>query len=271
MSKILITLNNTKLIQKSLDKVNGYVIGIKGYSINYPSFTLEEVLKLIDFCNKNNKEIYIVLNKNIHNNEIEEIKEILLKLKNINGLFYYDNAIIGLKNKLNLEYDLVFDQEHQATNYLTINKYYELGVKYVHLSNDITLKEMKEIKENTKSKVIVTVFGYLPMFSSYRHLVKNYLDKFNLKDDSNINYMNKEGKSYKIIDNELGTQVYTDSIFSMLDSIKEIENIDYILFNSYLIDDFEYVLDNINNYENIDLKYNTKPYFKDIETIYKVK
>lgn len=271
MSKILITLNNTKLIQKSLDKVSGYVIGIKGFCVNYPSFNLDEVLKIIDFCNKNGKEIYIVLNKNIHNNELESVKEILTKLKNINGLFYYDNAIIGLKNKLKLEYELVFDQEHQATNYLTINKYYEIGVKYVHLSNDITLREMKEIKENTKSKIIVTVFGYLPMFASQRHLIKNYLDKFNLSDNSNINYMSKEGKDYKIIDNELGTFVYTDSIFSMLDSIKEIENIDYILFNSYLIDDFEYVLDNINNYKNIDSKYNTKPYFKDVETIYKVK
>ena len=82
--------------------------------------------------------------------------------------------------------------------------------------------------------------------------------------------MSKEGKDYKIIDNELGTQVYTDSIFSMLDEIKNIKA-DYILLNSYLIDDFQYVLDNINNVENINLKYNTKPYFKDVETIYKVK
>ena len=43
MSKILITLNNTKLIQKSLDKVSGYVIGIKGFCVNYPSFNLDEV------------------------------------------------------------------------------------------------------------------------------------------------------------------------------------------------------------------------------------
>lgn len=270
MSKILISLNNTKLIQKSLNIVDGYVVGMKDYSINYPSYSLDEVLKIIEFCNKNNKEIYIVLNKNIHNKELDNIKEILLRLNNINGLFYYDNAIINLKNKLNLKYDLVWDQEHQATNYLTINNYYNLGIKKVHLSNDITLKEMNEIKENTKSEIIVTVFGYLPMFASQRHLIKNYLNKFDLTDDSKLNYMSKEGKDYKIIDNELGTQVYTDSIFSMLDEIKNIKA-DYILLNSYLIDDFQYVLDNINNVENINLKYNTKPYFKDVETIYKVK
>ena len=270
MGKILISPNNTKIIKKSLNIADGYVIGIKGYSINYPSFNLDEILAIIDFCKKNNKEIYVVLNKNIHNKEIEEVKEILNKLNNINGLFYYDNAIISLKNKLNLNYDLVWDQEHQTTNYLTINNYYNLGIKKVHLSNDITLREMNEIKENTKSEIIVTVFGYLPMFASQRHLIKNYSDQFNLINNSSINYMSKEGKDYKIIDNELGTQVYTDSIFSMLDELNNIKA-DYILFNSYLIDDFEYVLDNINNVENINLKYQTKPYFKDVETIYKVK
>ncbi len=270
MSKILISPNSTKIIQKSLKIVDGYVVGIKGYSINYPSFSLEEVLKIIDFCNQNNKEIYVALNINIHNKELENIKYILSKLNNINGLFYYDTAIISLKEKLNLKYDLVWDQEHQVTNYLTINNYYELGIKKVHLSSDITLKEMNEIKENTKSQIIVTAFGYLPMFASQRHLIRNYLDKFNLIDSSRFNYMSKEGIDYQIIDNELGTQVYTDSIFSMLDELNNIKA-DYILLNSYLIDDFEYVLDNINNVENINSKYKTKPYFKEVETIYKVK
>ena len=260
------SLNNTKLIQKSLNITDGYVIGIKDYSINYPSYSLDEVLKIIEFCNKNNKEIYVVLNKNIEN-----VKNILTKLNNINGLFYYDNAIIGLKNKMNLKYDLVFDQEHQATNYMTINNYNKIGINYFHLSNDITIKEMKEIRENTKAKLIVTVFGYLPMFASQRHLIKNYLDKFNLKDDLDLNYMSKEGIDYKVIDNNLGTFVYTDSIYSILDSINEIKDVDYILFNSYLIDDFEYVLDNINDYNKINSKFNTKPYFKDVETVYKVK
>ena len=271
MSKILVSIDDITLLKKNINKIDGCVIGIKGYSINYPSLELDKVKKMISFCNKNNKEIYIVLNKNIHNNEIDDIKKILLELNNINGLFYYDNGIITLKNELNLKYDLVWDQEHQVTNYMTINNYNVLGIKYAHLSTDITLKEMKEIRKNTKSKLIVTVFGYLPMFSSYRHLVKNYLNKFNLKDNSSINYMRKEGNNYIVIDNELGTFTYTDSIYSILDSINSIKDMDYILLNGYLVNDFGYVLDNINDYKKINEKYDIKPYFKNKETIYKVK
>ena len=144
MSKVLVSPNSIKLIEKSINLVDGIVIGIKDYSVNYCSFSLDEVFKIIDICNKNNKEIFVVLNKNIHNNELDKVKEILTKLNNINGLFYYDNSILYLKKELNLKYDLVFDQEHQSTNYLTINNYYDLGVNYTHLSTDITLREMKD-------------------------------------------------------------------------------------------------------------------------------
>lgn len=269
MSKVLISADYKELKQY-INIIDGIVIGIKDYSINYCSFELDKIKELINFCNKNNKEIYIVLNKNIHNNEIDEVKKILLQLDKINGLFYYDNAILYLKKELNLKYDLVFDKEHQVTNYMTINNYNDLGVKYAHLSNDITLREMKEIIKNTNSKLIVTVFGYLPMFASYRHLVKNYLNKFNLKDNKDKYYMRKEGNNYIVIDNNMGTFVYTDSIYSILDKKDEL-NLDYILLNGYLVDDFKYVLDNINDYKKINKKYSTKPYFKNKETIYKVK
>lgn len=268
--KKLVSINDENLIKKYINEIDGLVIGIEGLSINYPTMDIDTIINLIEFFNKNNKEIFVVLNKNIHNNEIDYVTNILLKLKNITGLFYYDNAILNLKNKLNLEYNLVIDQEHSMTNYQTINYYNEYGVKYVHLSSDITLKEMLEIKKNTNSKIILTIFGYLPMFASQRNLVKNYLEKFKINDNSKRYYMEKEGKVYNLIDNELGTFVYTDEIYSLLDN-KEIENFDYILFNGLLIDDFEYIIKNINNYFNILNKYKTNPYFKNIETVYKVK
>lgn len=266
--KKIVSINDYDMLNNLSSYVDGFVVGIKDYSINYPCFSMEEINKIIDYCNINNKEIFVVLNKNIHDKEIENVKQILSSLHNITGLFYYDNAILNLKDKLNLKYDLVLDQEHIVTNYNSINLYNDLGVKYAKLSTDITLKEAIEIQKNSKSKIIVTVFSILPMFASQRHLVKNYLNKFNLKDNSKINYMEKEGAKYKVID-DLGTCVYTDSIYSILDELDNID-FDYIFLNSFLIDDFTYVVENISD-PNINKKYNTKPYFKEIETVYKVK
>ena len=168
-----------------------------------------------------------------------------------------------------------------TNNYYTINFWYEKNVKYTWVSNDITLREMQEIKENTKAKLMVTLFGYLPIFASKRHLVKNYLKTFDLKDNSKINYMEKEEKIYPLVDDE-GTVVYTDFILNGLKE-KLILNYDYIILNSFLIEDdkFSQVLDIFNsvNDNNLNKKEeelnklfnNLKKGFFYNETVYKVK
>ena len=272
--KTLIMPSNLKQTKLNCD---GVIIGIKDLSINMPAYFELEDLKNI------NKEIFVCLNKNMHNSDIDYLKETLIKLNdyNIKGVIFYDLAIPNLVNKLNLNYDLVWSQEHMTNNYYTINFWYEKNIKYTWVSNDITLREMQEIKENTKAKLMVTLFGYLPIFASKRHLVKNYLKTFNLKDDSKINYMEKEDKIYPLVDDK-ETVVYTDFI---LDGLKEklLLDYDYIILNSFLIDDdkFKKVLDIFNevNKDNLNQKEeqlnklfdNLKKGFFYNETVYKVK
>lgn len=61
-----------------------------------------------------------------------------------------------------------------------------MKIDYTYLSAEITLDEIIEISKNTSVKLIVPTFGYLPIFASMRHTVKNYLNRFNLKDNSKI-------------------------------------------------------------------------------------
>ena len=106
------------------------------------------------------------------------------------------------------------------------------------------------------------------MFTSRRHLVKNYLDTFNLK-SKNQNSIRKEGKTYPINDTDLGTTVYSNYILNA--TSVDLKNIDYLVFNSNFIDekDFKEVLK-----KHKDKKENKFPIetgFLYSETIYKVK
>ncbi len=256
---------------------DGVIIGIKNLSVNMPSYFQLEDLKNID------KEIFVCLNKNMHNEDIKLLEETLIKLNNYNikGVIFYDLAIPNLAKKLNLNYDLIWNQEHMTNNYYTINFWYEKNVKYTWVSNDITLREMKEIKQNTKAKLLVTLFGYLPMFTSQRHLVKNYLKTFTLEDNSKVNYLAKEGKIYPLTDDEM-TVAYTDFILDGL-AEKLLLDYDYIVLNSFLIPDdkFEKVLTIFNNVNKTNIKESQlqlnkmfdnlgKGFFYN-ETVYKVK
>jgi putative protease len=248
-------------INEIMDSIDGVIVGLDKLCINMPvNFNKKQIFEIIDICNQNNKEIFISLNKNMFNSDLAYLKEILLELdkEEINGIMHYDIAIVNIKEELSLKTALVWNQEHLTTNYLTSNYWYDFGAKYTYLSSEITIDEINEIKEKASAKLMVTLFGYLPMFVSRRHLVKNYLDTFDLKDDSKINILEKEGNKYQIIDSEDGTVAYSSHI---LNGITEVLNtkVDYMVLNSFSIEDekFKEVVymfktvstDNVNDYK----------------------
>jgi len=229
MSKIAVIVKSVEEA-KEID-ADAYLLPLKDLSINYQNtFDIEEIKEI----QKLNKELFVFVNKNIENSELDLLKENLIKLDklDINGIIFYDIAVVELKEELNLKTDLVWHQEHLTTNYGTVNYWYNKGVKYAYLSSELNKREIEEIKNKTKSKLFVNVFGYIPIFTSKRHLVDNYRQTFNLKEGNKIY---KEGKYYNIEDNKNGTTVYSDYILN----IKEKIDVDYLVYNTNLIKDFK--------------------------------
>lgn len=279
MKKIILIPNDIEQIEKIDELVDGYIIPFKDLSTNYEYYFNLKELKEITSITK--KEIFISLNKNMHNDDIELLKETMLELEklNIEGILYYDIALVNIKQELNLKKELVWAQEHLSTNYTTCNFWYDEGVKYAYLSSEITIEEIKEIKNNTKMSLFVNIFGYLPMFTSLRPLINNYLETFDIKDDSKIHYMEMDNKYYPIISKE-NTTIYSNNILNGLKEYLELD-IEYFVINSFLIDEqLEEVLNmfnkvNDNNIEEYEQKLNNmfsnlnKGFFY-LETIYKV-
>ena len=276
MSKKLIILDDIKNLDKFINICDGIIVGIKDLSVNLPNyFSLEEIDLIIEKLNQ--KEIFLSINKNMHNKDLPLLKETFEKLKgkHIDGIIFYDIALININKEYN--YNLVWNQEHMTTNYNTINYWYEHGAKSCYISSELSKEEIIQIKNNTKSKILMNALGYIPMFTSKRPLVKNYLEKFNLKDNSNINYMEKENKTYPIVDNKL-TTVYSSKILNICNDVKELNNIDYFVFNPFNINTDKFIecvnlFDDENNFQKINmiLDYNTDTGFMYKETIYKVR
>ena len=273
----------TKLMLMPSDKsfdydVSAYLIGIEGLSVNMPIyFSIDELSGI-----KTDKDIFVCLNKNMHKDDLDNLESVLSKLVNVKGIFFYDIGVLNMVKRMNLGIDLVIAQEHSNTNYSTINFWYDQGVKYTLISTDNSVREIKEIIDNTSSRLIMPIFGYQPMFVSRRHLVRNYLEFFDLKDDSSINYIFKEGKVYPIVDG-LVTTVYTNDYLNGLDELIDLD-VEYALLNSFMVSssDMKEIIGLFNtvNSSNL-LEYNKKisnilgsstdKFFLHKETIYKVK
>ena len=282
MTKIMI-LPKKENIKNIMSFCDALLIGIEGLSVNMPDyFTLQEINEIISMSKEKNIDIFVALNKNMHTNDLEELKEKLLYLDQLSiaGIFYYDISLVQYKKELDLKTPFVWSQEHLTTNYATMNYWNSKGIEYTYVSSEITLEEINEIANNTNMKLIVPIFGYLPMFASKRNLIKNYKEYFNINDNSSKYEIEKENKKYPIDNNDLGTVVYSSSILNGLEEFKKIEeaNISYVTLNSYNIpsDKFievaklfynrEYKDDQIEKlFSNIDKGFLYK------ETIYRVK
>ena len=231
----------TKLMLIPSDKkfnydCDSYLIGIDGLSVNMPIyFSIDEVE---DFSFS--KEIFVSLNKNMHSDDLELLESVLVRLSklSIKGVLFYDIAVFSIVKRLGLNISLVWAQEHMTNNYMSVNFWNDKGVDYTLLSEEISYKDIIDIKNSCDCKLIVPIFGYFPMFVSRRHLKKNYMDRFNLSDDSMINYISKEGFTYPIVDSSV-TTVYTSSYLNGIKDFVDFckSDIDYVLLNSFLVGD----------------------------------
>ena len=266
------------------DSIDGIILPIEKYSVeSVCSFDIEEI---IDIKKNNSCKVFVKINKNLFNDDIPEVKRILIELdnNNIDGVFFYDLAILQLKNELNLKIDLVWNQTHMVNNYKTCNYYYDKGVNYALLGKEITLEEIKEIISKSKINSIVEVVSIPSVGFSKRKLLTNYYKDINGKVNNNIKVKEKVTDSfYNVIEDSNGTCFYLDTITNGTSIIKELYDCGckYILFIEYGIDSFDELISDTKEYISnkcIDNKYidkykklgnSTNFFFR--KTIYKVK
>ncbi len=282
--EIILMPKSSNEIKNTINLVDGYLIGIKNLSVNMPyEEKFETIIEDIKYIKQNNKKVFISLNKNMHNKDLELVEEYLIKLDNldISGILFYDVALVNLKKRLGLKTELIFGQEHMSNNYLTSNFWYEHDAKMQLVSPELTKEEIKEMVEEGLSETMVMMFGYLPMFVSKRHLVKNYLEFFDDQKKEDLYFLSHNTDLYPTIDDEKGTLVFSAKIFNGIKEIKDI-NPNYGLINTYLINDEDiiwlikkYKEMNEKNKDQIDLeiikKFDADYAFLYKDTVYKVK
>ena len=231
-----------------LNDVDGLILALDNYSVeSIVSFSIDEIK---DIKNKFNKEIFVKINKNLMNEDIEKVKSILIELDKIgiNGVFFYDLAVLELKRELNLSLELVWNQTHMVNNYKTCDYYYSKGVKYALLGKEITLDEIIEIINKSKITSMVEVVSKPSVAFSKRKLITNYYKDLGKSSNNELIVTEKVTDSnYHLVEDNNGTSFYLDIITNGTSVIKELfENkCQYIIMREFGIDCFSELIINI--------------------------
>ncbi len=205
--------DNEEQIQLTINSVKGFLLSVKNLSVNINfSYDSNEILDKIDFLKQENKEVYINLNKNYTNDEVVVLEEFLVTLskKDIDGIFFSDISLL----KLAKNYNLIWAAEHATTNYKTANTFSDYGAKGIFISPDIPLEEMKEIREKTKLKTYIQIFGYHSIFTSVRKHITSYMDVTENKNEKKLLKMKLKEEEYPILENSLGTVIFNSKIIN---------------------------------------------------------
>lgn len=274
--KVIVNPDNAEALEELLKlNIDGIIIGINNLSINTNfSYNIKEIIEL---TKKTKKEIYININKIMHNEDILLLRDTLSQIVGTNiKVFFYDFSVLRIAKELGVVDQLIINQTHLNNSIMSNNFYYQEGIKNTCLSNDITLEEILDIKKNTSCAVYLYAYGYIPIFYSKRKLLTSYFTYTNQDKQDNQYHIVEGNQQYLIKEEPTGTAIYSN----IIDLTEEYHcfnehNIDAIILNQYNIDfnEFIKVLKDIENIKNNHPIRNIERYkaFLYNKTIYKVK
>ena len=153
--------------------------GGKKYSLraNASNFGLDEIKEACDFAHNLGKKVFLTLNIVFHNEDIEGVEEYIKQVVEcgIDAFIISDPFIINhiVTNYPHVEAHL--STQNSTTNKDTVLFFKEQGVKRVVLAREVSLKEMKEIIDETKTDIEVFVHGAMCTFYSGRCCLSNYV------------------------------------------------------------------------------------------------
>ena len=267
--KLIVSANSKKhldtLVKKELD---GIILSIDKLSVNDNFYIDVDELDKIDF---KGKEVFVSLNKLMHNNDLDYLRIVMTKLKDKNvRIFFYDMAVYNIAKELDMVDKLIISQDHLNASVLSNKFYLKRGIKASYITSDITKEELLEIKDKCGMEIFFLGYGYAPIFYSRRYLISNYLKYINHKKGKKYEIVSDTGKVYPIEEEEYGTTIYTEKPINLINYLAELERIDYLVLKSNKIDDSEFnmMVDKFINREHVDDAYIG---FFNTKTIYKVK
>lgn len=231
--EIVVKVNKFEDIEK-LNNASSYLLANKNFSYRYDeSFSLSKIKLVKDYCIKNNKKLYVLINKIFKDEDLTSLKEFMEKLLKINvdGFYFTDFAVFMIAQELKAAEKCYFYHETFLRNTYDILTYQEYGIKNIICSKDMNINDINNLPISKKDTYGILCFGYFPLYESQRKILTNYaninkLDKRIVK-SNNLFLKEATRDSFNLVIEQNGTSsIFNSEVLSYLSFMKKLsENI----------------------------------------------
>ena len=156
--------------------VGGTSFGMRSNPANFDSFQLKEA---VDFVHSRGKKLYLTCNTLPRNEEIPELPDFLSYAAEIgvDALIIADMGVLSLAKKYAPNTDVHISTQAGIVNYESARAFYEMGAKRVVLARELTLDEIKSIRDKTPDGLEIETFvhGAMCMSFSGRCILSDYM------------------------------------------------------------------------------------------------
>ena len=159
--------------------IGGQKFGLRAKAGN---FTLEEMVEAADYVHKAGKKLYVTVNIFAHNDDLEGVKKYFNDIRayglheKIDAFIISDPGIFTLAKEIVPEIEIHISTQSNNTNYLTYNFWYNQGATRVVAARELSLKEIRKIRDNIPEDLEIEAFVHGAMCISYsgRCLLSSY-------------------------------------------------------------------------------------------------
>ena len=154
--------------------IGGGAFNLRGMSANFRNKELEEA---IEYAHKLGKKIYVTLNIFEHNKDIDYMPRFIKFLDSVkaDGVIVSDLGVFSQVKQYGPNLDIHISTQANSINWATVKAWRDMGATRVILAREMTLKEIKEIKDKVPGiQIEVFIHGAMCMAYSGRCLLSNY-------------------------------------------------------------------------------------------------
>ncbi len=237
-TELLVPANNLEVLRTAViygaDAVyiGGEAFGLRAKAKNFSRQDMEEG---IAFAHEHGVKVYVTANILAHNYDLEGARAYFRELKEISpdALIIADPGMFTLAKEECPDIEIHISTQANNTNYMTYQFWHKMGAKRVVSARELSLREIKEIRENIPEDLEIESFIHGAMCISYsgRCLLSNY---FTGRDANHgacthpcrwkyaVVEEQRPGEYLPVYENERGTYIFNSKDLCMIEHIPEI-------------------------------------------------
>ena len=214
--------------------IGGEAFGLRAKAKN---FSHEDMAEGIAFAHEHGVKVYVTVNILAHNYDLAGVREYLTELKELkpDALIIADPGIYMYAKEICPEIERHISTQANNTNYETYRFWYNLGAKRVVTARELSLAEIREIREHIPDDMEIETFIHGAMCISYsgRCLLSNYLAGRDANQGActhpcrwkySIVEEKRPGEYMPVFENERGTYIFNSKDLCMIEHMDDVIN-----------------------------------------------